>query len=86
MLLDRSDLLQQHQLIAKQDYDTKVADYRSAQAAVKEDEARLAQMKSQRTQQAAQVASYQRRVSQSEAGLARISDTFGCQVRCCFSH
>jgi HlyD family secretion protein len=74
MLLDRSDLLQQHQLIAKQDYDTKVADYRSAQAAVKEDEARLAQMKSQRAQNAAQLNSYQRRVAQSEAGLARISD------------
>jgi HlyD family secretion protein len=74
MLLDRSDLLQQHQLIAKQDYDTKVADYRSAQAAVKEDEARLAQMKSQRAQNAAQLNSYQRRVAQSEAGLARIAD------------
>ena len=74
MLLDRSELLQQHQLIAKQDYDTRVADYRSAQAALREDEARLAQMKSQRTQVSAQLSSYQRRVAQSEAGLARISD------------
>ncbi len=74
MLLDRSQLLQEKQLIAKQDYDTKVADYRSAQLAVKEDEARLAQMKSQRTQTAAQLSSYQRRAAQSEAGLARIAD------------
>jgi HlyD family secretion protein len=74
MLLDRADLLQQHQLIAKQDYDTRVADYRSAQATLREDEARLAQVKSQRVQNSAQLNSYQRRVTQSEAGLARISD------------
>ena len=74
MLLDRADLLQQHQLIAKQDYDTRVADYRSAQAALREDEARLAQVKSQRAQDLAQLTSYQRRVAQSEAGLARIAD------------
>jgi HlyD family secretion protein len=74
MLLDRAELLQQHQLIAKQDYDTRVADYRSAQAAVREDEARLAQAKSQKNQMNASLSSYQRRVAQSEAGLARISD------------
>jgi HlyD family secretion protein len=44
MLLDRAELLQQHELIAKQDYDTKIADYRSAQASVREDEARLGLM------------------------------------------
>src|ERR1700691_3243106 len=74
MLLDRADLLQQHQLIAKQDYDTRVADYRSAQAALREDEARFAQAKSQRVQNSAQLNSYQRRVAQQEAGLARIAD------------
>jgi HlyD family secretion protein len=74
MLLERSELLQQHELIAKQDYDTKVADYRSAQLAVREDEARLAQMKSQRAQTLATLTSVQRRVAQSEAGLTRISD------------
>lgn len=74
MLLDRADQLQQHQLIAKQDYDTRVADYRSAQAALREDEARLAQAKSQRAQMAAQLASVQRRVGQTQAGLARIAD------------
>ncbi|MGA3205902.1 MAG: efflux RND transporter periplasmic adaptor subunit, partial [Bryobacteraceae bacterium] len=74
MLLDRADLLQQHQLIAKQDFDTRVADYRSAQAALREDEARYAQAKSQRVQNSAQLNSYQRRVAQQEAGLARIAD------------
>lgn len=74
MLLDRAEQLQQHQLIAKQDYDTRVADYRSAQLALREDEARLAQAKSQKNQYAAQLSSVQRRVAQSEAGLARISD------------
>ncbi len=74
MLLDRSQLLQEKQLIAKQDYDTRVADYRSAQLAVREDEARLSQMKSQRAQTLAQLTSVQRRVAQTEAGLARISD------------
>ena len=41
---------------------------------MKEDDAKLAQMKSQRAQNAAQLTSYQRRVTQTEAGLARMAD------------
>ena len=63
-----------YNLIAKQDYDQKKADYESAIASVHENEARLSQMKAQRAQTAAQLNSYQRRVAQAEAGLARIED------------
>lgn len=72
--LDRSDELFKAKLIARQDYDQRKADYDSAAAAVRENDARLSQMKSQRAQVAAQLAAAQRRVSQAEAGLARVSD------------
>jgi len=72
--LDRNQQLWDKKLIAKQDYDQRVSDYRSADAALKEDEARLAQMKSQRAQAAAQLASAQRRVAQQEANQTRLSD------------
>ena len=74
LLLDNSEKLYHYNLIAKQDYDQKKADYDSATASVRENEARLSQMKVQRAQTAAQLASYQRRVSQAQAGLARIED------------
>jgi HlyD family secretion protein len=73
-VLDRTEQLWQRKLIAKQDYDQKVADYRSAEAALREDESRLAQMKAQRGQVAAQLASSQRRVAQAEANQSRLND------------
>jgi HlyD family secretion protein len=74
LLLDNSEKLYHYNLIAKQDYDQKKADYDSATASVRENEARLSQMKVQRAQTGAQLASYQRRVSQAQAGLERIED------------
>jgi HlyD family secretion protein len=74
LLRDNAEKLFQLNLIAKQDYDQRKADYESAAASVRENEARLQQMKVQRQQTAAQLGSYQRRVSQSEAGLERIED------------
>ena len=44
-------------LVAKQDYDQKKSDYESAMASVHENQARLAQAKSQRAQTVAQLTS-----------------------------
>jgi HlyD family secretion protein len=74
MLLDNAEKMYHYNLIAKQDYDQKKADYASASASVKENEARLEQMKVQRQETAAQLGSYQRRVAQAQAGLTRIED------------
>ena len=74
LLLDNSEKLFHYNLIAKQDFDQKKADYDSATASVRENEARVSQMKVQRSQTAAQLASYQRRVGQAQAGLDRIED------------
>jgi HlyD family secretion protein len=74
LLLDNAEQMMKYNLIAKQDLDQRRADLESANASVRENEARLTQMKVQRAQTAAQLGSYQRRVSQAEAGLARIED------------
>jgi HlyD family secretion protein len=74
MLLDNAEKMFGYNLIAKQDLDQKRADYDSATSSVRENEARLQQMKVQRAQTLAQLASVQRRVAQTEAGLSRIED------------
>jgi HlyD family secretion protein len=74
VVLDRYEQLWQHKLVAKQDYDQKVADYKSAEAALREDQSRLSQMNAQRAQLAAQLASAQRRVAQAEANQTRLDD------------
>ncbi len=74
LLLDNAEKLFHYNLIAKQDYDQKKADYQSAMASVRENEARLEQMKVQRQESAAQLASQQRRIAQVQAGLTRIED------------
>lgn len=74
LLLDNAEKLYHYNLIAKQDYDQKKADHDSAVASVRENEARLEQMKAQREETGAQLSSYQRRVSQAQAGLTRIED------------
>jgi len=74
MLMDNAEKMLQYNLIARQEYDQRKADYASATASVRENEARLEQMKVQRQQTAAQLASYQRRVAQAQAALTRIED------------
>jgi HlyD family secretion protein len=73
-VLDRYEQLWQHKLVAKQDYDQKIADSKSAEAVLREDQARLAQMQAQRAQLGAQLASSQRRVAQAQANQARLDD------------
>ncbi|HWZ34233.1 MAG TPA: efflux RND transporter periplasmic adaptor subunit [Bryobacteraceae bacterium] len=74
MLLDNAEKMFGYNLIAKQDLDQRRADYDSATATIRENEARLQQMKVQRQQTSAQLNSVQRRVAQVEAGLSRIED------------
>ena len=77
---DRSAKLFNDKLIARQDYDQKKAAVDAQIAAVREAEARVVQMKSQRAQTAAQMNASQRRVTQIQANLARVSDMLAKQI------
>ena len=81
--LDRYDQMYKEKLVAKQDYDTRKADYDSAAASVRENQARLEQMRSQRAQTLAQLNSAQRRVTQAQANLARLANRWcrGSRIR-----
>jgi len=74
VLYDRAEQLFKDRVIARQDYEQKKADYDSAEASVRENSARLAQMRSQRAQTLAQLNSAQRHVAQAQAGLTRLDD------------
>jgi HlyD family secretion protein len=71
---DRAASLLKSRLIAQQEFDQKKSLWQSAEAAVREADARLEQMKAQRAQTSAQLNSAQRRVTQTQAMLARSSD------------
>src|SRR5690242_10444298 len=70
--LDRYDQMYKEKLVARQEYDVRKADYDSAVASVHENEARVAQMQSQRAQTVAQLTGSQKRVAQAQANLARL--------------
>lgn len=72
--LDRYTELYKGHLVAKQDFDQKVAESETAAAALRESEARLAQAKSQDAQARQQLISQQRRITQTQAQLTRFSD------------
>ncbi len=72
--LDRMSKLFNDKLVARQDYDQKKAAWDAQVAAVREAQAKVVQMKSQRAQTAAQLAASQRRISQNQAQLARVAD------------
>ena len=71
---DRAQQLFKDQLLAKQDFEAKKATYDAAAAALLEQQTRLDQARSQREQNAAQLASTQRRVAQAKAVLAQVTD------------
>jgi HlyD family secretion protein len=73
-VLDRYTKLIQNKLVAQQDFDQKKADYDSAVASVHENEARLAQLQSQRGQTLAQLSSAQKKVAQAQANMARLDN------------
>lgn len=71
---ERASKLFQDKLVARQEYETKKSQYDALAAALREAEARVAQMKAQREQTAAQLAAAQRRVTQVRAAVDRVAD------------
>jgi len=71
---ERAAKLYEDKLVAKQEFETKKSQYDALAAALREAEARYAQMKAQREQTAAQLAAAQRRVAQMRATLDRVAD------------
>jgi HlyD family secretion protein len=71
---ERAEQLFNQQLIAKQDFDQRKAEYDSLKAGVREAEFRLSQAKAQRAQMVASLSSYQKRIAVSSAGLRRAND------------
>jgi HlyD family secretion protein len=72
--IERYKALAKDNLVAKQDFDQKNAEYATAVAGVAEAHTRLDQTRAQLAQSRAQLASAQRRVAQLEANLARYSN------------
>lgn len=70
----RAEQLFKSQLISKQDYDQKRAEFDSLAAALREAESRLQQARAQRVQLAASLAAAQRRVAVTQANLRRAYD------------
>lgn len=71
---ERAGQLWKEKLIARQEYDSRKSQYDALEAGLREANARLAQMKAQREQTAAQLSAAQRRVAQVRATLNRFSD------------
>lgn len=71
---ERSQQLYNDKLIAKQDFDTKKSAIDSAKASVQEAVTRLSQARAQMAQAAAQTVGAQRKITQSNAMLNRVSD------------
>ena len=71
---ERAQKLAHEQLIARQDFDQRKAEYDALQAGVREAEARLSQARAQRAQISSQLAASQKRVALSQANLKRAAD------------
>jgi HlyD family secretion protein len=71
---DRYEQLFKAGVVAKADLDQRKSTYESQQAGLREAELRLDQLISQRAQTVAQLQSTQRRVTQAQAGLTRLTD------------
>jgi len=71
---DRSQELFNEKLLAKQDYDLKRFTYDAQKAQIQQSEARVVQAKAQKEQNAAALASAQRRIAVAKATLVRFTD------------
>lgn len=71
---NRAQELLKAKLISKQDFDASRSNYEALQAALREAQSRIAGLKAQRQQIAAQLSGAQRRVAQSQAMLRRVAD------------
>ena len=72
--LDRAESLFKEGLGPKQDYELKKYTYAAQLAAIQQSEARVTQARAQREEQAANLASMQRRIAMARANLVRIND------------
>jgi HlyD family secretion protein len=72
--LDRARKLWDARVSPKQDLDKAQSDYDSAAASLREAQARLVQLRTQKSQNSAQLTSQQRRIAQMQAQLARAND------------
>ena len=71
---DRSQLLYDEKLLAKQDFELKRYTYEAQVAAIRQSETRLTQAHAQREEMAAQLASAQRKIAMNKATLTRFDD------------
>ncbi len=71
---ERGEELWKSKLIARQEFDSRKSQYDALEAGVRESQSRMAQLKAQREQTAAQLSGSQRRVAQVRATLSRFSD------------
>lgn len=74
IFFERTKKLWEDKLIARQEYDQRSTDLMSAQAALKESEARLLQVKAQRAQMVSTLSATQKRVTLAQANLRRADD------------
>lgn len=74
IFFERAKMLQADKLIARQEYDSRATDYVALQAAVREAEARVAQVRAQRAQFASNLAAAQKRIGLAQANLRRAAD------------
>jgi HlyD family secretion protein len=74
LLAERAEELIEGGLIARDEYDRRIADYKAAQAAVAEAEANLQRLKAQRAELVAKREAAEGRITQSEAQLRRARD------------
>ena len=72
--LDRAESLYKEQLMAKQDYELRKFTFQAQQSAIHESEARITQARAQREQQAANLASMQKRIALARANMVRVND------------
>jgi HlyD family secretion protein len=71
---ERAESLWKEKLIARQEFDSRKAQFDALEAALREAQARVLQLRAQREQSASQLAVSQRRVAQVKATLNRFSD------------
>lgn len=74
IFFDRAKRLWDDKLISRQEYDQRATEYTAFQAAVREAEARVLQLKAQRAQVVQNLTASQRRIALSQANLKRAAD------------
>jgi len=74
IFFERAKRLHQDKLIARQEYDSRATEFVAQQAAVREAEARVDQMRAQRAQFSSNLSAAQKRIALAQANLRRAAD------------